>query len=250
MKVTILASGSAGNCIHIQSGAVGLLIDAGVPKTKIEKRMNEFGINPATDIAAIFITHAHGDHIKGLPIAKKYYIPIYATDGEWKCISEPDEKDGLVRPGKPCYYNADGVTVTAFKVHHDAYEPVGYTVTDGESKVSICLDTGKVDNDMLEAMAGSTIYIIEANHDPDLVAESQRPDSVKSRILSDIGHLSNEQTSAALKKLIKGTGEHIYLTHLSRENNMPSLAEAEVKHALRQKGFEVGKHYHLEVVSE
>ncbi|MEV2520609.1 MBL fold metallo-hydrolase, partial [Paenibacillus larvae] len=85
MNVKILASGSTGNCIHIQSGETGILIDAGLPKTKIEKRLLENDIDP-TQIKAIFITHAHADHTKGLPLANKYKIPVYASEGEWKDI--------------------------------------------------------------------------------------------------------------------------------------------------------------------
>jgi phosphoribosyl 1,2-cyclic phosphodiesterase len=248
MEVNILASGSGGNCIALRSEQTTILIDAGVAKTKIEKRLLDVGIRP-DEIAAIFITHAHADHIKGLPLAAKYHIPVYATYGEWKCIAEPKEKDGLIEVGKgPCYFDPNGFTVTAFKTHHDAYEPVGYTVTDGEAKVSICLDTGKVDGEMLEAMAGSDIYIIEANHEPDMVEAGDYPDSVKARILSDNGHLSNEQVATALQRLIQGRGERIYLTHLSKRNNIPTLAEMTVKAALRRRGFEAGKHYEIEVV--
>ncbi|MDT2306391.1 MBL fold metallo-hydrolase [Paenibacillus larvae] len=90
MNVKILASGSSGNCIHVQSGETGILIDAGLPKTKIEKRLLANNIDP-TKLKAIFITHAHSDHIKGLPLANKYKISVYASEGEWKDIDSVDD---------------------------------------------------------------------------------------------------------------------------------------------------------------
>jgi phosphoribosyl 1,2-cyclic phosphodiesterase len=251
MKIDILASGSGGNCIAVRSGSTTILVDAGIAKTKIEKRLLEVGIE-SSKIDAVLITHAHGDHIKGLPLANKYLIPVYASKFEWKdlkdkvddglrFISEPDEHF-------PVRQKQDWIDVTPFQTHHDAYGPLGYSLIDGENKVSICLDTGKIDSDMLNAMEGSDIYIIEANHDPDLVAESSYPDSVKARILSDLGHLSNDQCAAALKQLVQGRGERIYLTHLSSSNNMPQLAELTVKRALTSKGLVCGRDYHLEVV--
>jgi len=250
INVKILASGSKGNCIAIQSGDACVLVDAGVAKTKIEKRLLDEGIRP-DEVNAIFITHAHGDHIKGLPLANKYRIPVYATHGEWKGISGVD--DELRRECETTYglYDLilpDGFEIRPFRVHHDAYEPVGYSITDGETSVSICLDTGKVDQEMLVSMAGSDVYIMEANHDPAMVEAGGYPDSVKSRVLSDNGHLSNQQTAAALQQLVKGRGERIYLTHLSSNNNLPALAEMTVKTALRKRGFQPGKHYEIEVV--
>ncbi|WP_173600142.1 MBL fold metallo-hydrolase [Brevibacillus sp. HD3.3A] len=250
MKVNILASGSGGNCVALTTSLATILIDAGVAKTKIEKRLLEVGIRP-DEIAAIFVTHAHSDHIKGVPLANKYRIPVYATYGEWKGISGVDEElQQVVETIHGVYGKLDvsGMIVQSFRTHHDAYEPIGYTVTDGETKVSICLDTGKVDEEMLTAMSGSVIYIIEANHEPAMVEAGDYPDSVKARILSDNGHLSNEQTATALQRLIRGSGEKIYLTHLSSKNNMPTLAEMTVKQALKRKGFEAGKHYEIEVV--
>lgn len=252
MKVDILASGSSGNCIAIRSGGTCILIDAGIAKTKIEKRLLEVGIR-ADEIMAIFITHSHGDHIKGLPLANKYRIPVYASEGEWKSIDGVDE--GLQYTVKAGYHLAekrefDWLDITPFGTHHDAYEPLGYSIlsSDEEQKASICLDTGKVDFEMIEAMRDSDIYIIESNHEPAMVEAGDYPDSIKARILSDLGHLSNEQTASALGRLIRGKGERIYLTHLSGNNNMPMLAEMTVKRALRSKGFEAGKHYYLEVV--
>ncbi|WP_312118317.1 MBL fold metallo-hydrolase [Brevibacillus reuszeri] len=250
IKVNILASGSAGNCIALTTGEKTILIDAGVAKTKIEKRLLEVALR-SDEVAAIFITHAHGDHTKGLPLANKYRIPVYATQGEWKGISGVD--DELQRECETTYglYDLillDDVEIRPFRVHHDAFEPVGYSITDGETRVSICLDTGKLDKDMLVSMADSDIYIIESNHEPAMVEAGGYPDSVKARILSDNGHLSNEQTAGALQRLIRGCGERIYLTHLSSKNNMPTLAEMTVKQALKHKGFVAGKHYEIEVV--
>lgn len=254
MKVTIIASGSKGNCIHLQSGITSILIDAGIAKTKIEQRLIDNGIIPG-EIDAIFVTHAHGDHIKGLPLANKYHIPVWAGEGEWKSIVNVEEDlRRNIEVGEE--FHRCGYEVFAFKTHHDAYCPHGYaftlydnTVLD-DTKISICLDTGKVDNDMLTAMADSDIYIIESNHDPILVQNSNYPISTQARILSDIGHLSNQQTAAALKRLVKGKGEKIYLTHLSSSNNTPMHARAEVMRALREKGFKEGEHYKLEVMSE
>ncbi|RAV18861.1 MBL fold metallo-hydrolase [Paenibacillus contaminans] len=250
MKVDILASGSGGNCIAIRSGQTAVLIDAGIAKTKIEKRLLEAGIR-ADEIEAIFLTHAHGDHVKGLPIANKYRIPVYASDGEWKGISGVhDELRRTVATlyGKYEMIELGGMHLYPFRTHHDAYEPIGYSIEDDDgNRCCVVFDTGHVDPEMLKLMEGS-IYIIEANHDPAMVEVSNYPDVTKARILSDIGHLSNEQTATALLLLVQGRGEKIYLTHLSSNNNNPTLARMTVERALRQKGFENGKHYFLEVV--
>ncbi|MGN7359976.1 MBL fold metallo-hydrolase [Paenibacillus sp. SAF-054] len=250
MKVDILASGSSGNCIAVTSGEQIILIDAGIPKTKIEKRLLAAGIRP-DHISAIFVTHAHNDHVKGLPLANKFQIPVYAAYGEWHKISGVDEdlrRTADTRFSKYEMIELGGMHVYPFKVHHDAMEPVGYAVEDDYGgRACIVLDTGHVDEDIIDMMEGQ-IIIIEANHDPDLVPLCSRPDSVKARILSDIGHLSNEQTAAALQQVVRGRGEQIYLTHLSGENNSPQLAEMTVKAALRQHGFVAGQHYEIEVV--
>lgn len=252
MKIDILASGSSGNCIALTSNKSTILVDAGIAKTKIEKALLAVDIRP-DDVQAIFITHAHGDHVKGLLLANKYKIPVYAGEEEWKDIKNVDEE--LQRTAKAGY--AVGIDhkfeVFAFGVHHDSFEPLGYTVSSFTSltndfKVSICLDTGHVDSTMLKAMKDSNVYIIEANHDVKMAELCDRPKSVKVRVLSDIGHLSNKQTGEALAKLIKGKGEKIYLVHLSSDNNFPSLAKMTVQRELFNHGFLVSKHYEIEVV--
>lgn len=250
MKVEILASGSGGNCIALRSGETTILIDAGIAKTKIEKQLVGVGIRP-DEVQAIFITHAHKDHIKGLPLANKYRIPVYAGVDEWKTIPGVDE--GLRRTIKAGERVGIGFTfsVTAFDTHHDAMQPLGYVIEDvfNDTKCAVCLDTGHVDDYMLHAMQGCDIYIIEANHDPQMVEASDYPLSVQTRILSHIGHLSNQQTADALSKLIQGRGEQIYLTHLSHKNNLPALAQLTVERTLFGRKLRAGRDYNLEVIS-
>jgi phosphoribosyl 1,2-cyclic phosphodiesterase len=247
MKVNILASGSGGNCIALRSSETTILVDVGIAKTKIEKRLLEVGIRPDS-IAAILITHAHSDHVKGLPIANKYKIPVYAAEEEWKSIQGVD--DDLKRPIAPgSDVNINDWFIESFKTHHDAFSPLGYTIHDYEGqKCSVCLDTGHVDEDMLSTMEFSNIYIIESNHEPNMVEVSDYPPATKARILSHIGHLSNEQTAEALSRLVMGIGEQIYLTHLSHKNNLPVLAEMTAKRALARKGLKAGKDYRLKVI--
>lgn len=249
MKVNILASGSSGNCIAVRSGQTTILVDAGIAKTKIEKRLLEVGIR-ADEIDAIFVTHAHSDHIKGLSLASKYKIPVYASEGEWEDIEGIcEDLQRTIRSGWDVILENDW-HIEAFDTHHDASGPLGYVITDCQNgyKCSICLDTGKIDDVMLEVMKDSYIYIIESNHEPNMVEASDYPNSVKARILSHIGHLSNEQTAEALSKLVSGRGEKIYLTHLSSKNNLPALAEMTVKRALTKKALKAGTHYQIEVV--
>lgn len=252
MKIDILASGSSGNCVAITTSDKTILIDAGIPKTKIEKALLNVDIRP-DQIEAIFITHTHQDHVKGLPIANKYKIPVYASEGEWEKIQNVDEdlrcsafKDG--EHYESHIFDRGEIAVIPFAVHHDSFEPVGYKVLAGDKQAVVCLDTGIVDDNMLSVMADSDFYIIESNHEPRMVEVSKYPNSVKARILSHIGHLSNHQTADTLSKLVQGKGERIYLTHLSDKNNLPMLAESRSVKALHEKGFIRNKHYELEVM--
>lgn len=247
MKVDILAGGSGGNVIAVRSSQTTVLVDVGIAKTKVEQRLLDVGIRPDA-IRAILVTHAHIDHTKGIPFANKYNIPVYAGEGEWRDIKGLD--DSLKRPIKAgSDINIDDWYIETFKTHHDAMDPVGYVISDYEGfKCSICLDTGHVDDDMIAAMQYSNIYVIESNHDPNMVEVSDYPPATKARILSHIGHLSNQQTAEALTKLINGIGEQIYLTHLSHKNNMPALAEMTAKRALARKGLKAGTHYQIEVI--
>ncbi|EJW17584.1 MBL fold metallo-hydrolase [Paenibacillus alvei] len=248
IEVKVLASGSTGNCVWLGNGGVSILVDVGLAKTKLEKILLQQGIDPSK-LDAIFITHEHGDHVKGIGLADKYKIPVRASEGTLKDLkletATPMKQDTLIGFN---VFEDSIMNVQAFPVSHDAYEPYGFTFRDKDTKVSVMMDTGIVNSEMLKAMEGSDIYIFESNHDVDMLQSGDYPEITKSRILSDSGHLSNHDAAAALARLVRGKGEHIYLTHMSASNNMPALAEMTVKRALMKKGFKAGVHYHLHVV--
>lgn len=247
MKIDILASGSSGNCIAIRSPKTTILVDAGIAKTKIEKRLLEVGIRP-DEIQAIFITHAHSDHVKGLPLANKYHIPVYAAEEEWKDIEGVESSISYYIDRNETVPWGD-IEITSFPVHHDSYDPRGYVIQTDKGKLSICLDTGHVDDEMLNIMKDSKVYIIEANHEVNkLLTHQGYPDFTKKRILSDNGHLSNEQTAEVLYKLVKGDKEMIYLVHLSSRTNEVDLAKLAVINKLKTKGLQYRKNYMVEVV--
>jgi phosphoribosyl 1,2-cyclic phosphodiesterase len=246
MKITFLSTGSKGNSIAIQTGGCTILIDIGLRKTKAEQCLLNSGIRP-DEIDAIFLTHAHSDHVQGLPLAFKWGIPIFASEGTFKSLKMDLSEFDTLKHGQTT--GIKGVAVRAFHTHHNDYESLGYSFYDNDNnKVSVCLDTGHVDAEMIEAMRGSTHYIIEANHDVDKVILSDYPEAVKARNLSDLGHLSNDQAAEALAQLVKGRGEKVYLCHLSKKCNTESLALHTVVLALAKKGFMSGIHYDVEVV--
>jgi phosphoribosyl 1,2-cyclic phosphodiesterase len=245
LDIKFLGTGSAGNAIVIQTGSTTIMIDCGIPKTQIEKRLLKHDVRPDS-IDAIFLTHAHSDHVQGLPLAFKWGIPIFASEGTFKSLKMDLSESDTLKHGQTT--GIKGVAVRAFHTHHNDYESLGYTISDDFHKVSVCLDTGHVDAEMIEAMRGSTHYIIEANHDVDKVILSDYPEAVKARNLSDLGHLSNDQAAEALAQLVKGRGEKVYLCHLSKKCNTESLALHTVVLALAKKGFMSGIHYDVEVV--
>lgn len=249
MDVKVLASGSKANCVYVGNGGTGILIDIGLAKTKVEKTLVENGIDP-TKIEAVFLSHEHLDHVRGLAFADKYKIPVYASEGTLKELKRLDTGK-VIRDNGGFIFDAlrmSYMLVQAFPVYHDAAEPIGFTISGNGHKVSVLMDTGQVTDDMIHAMSFSDVYVFECNHDVDMVTDGDYPEVTKQRVLSDVGHMSNAAAAAALAQLIRGQGERVFLSHMSSSNNMPALALATVKRALKAKGFIAGQHYTLEVI--
>jgi phosphoribosyl 1,2-cyclic phosphodiesterase len=139
----------------------------------------------------------------------------------------------------------DDLRVESFPVSHDAAEPVGYQLRQGKETLSIVTDLGYVNQRIIDQVTGSNTLILESNHDVEMLRMGHYPWNVKRRILSDVGHLSNEDAGEALAEILRGVGENVYLAHLSRDNNVCELAHLTVKTMLEEAGFQVGRHLHL-----
>lgn len=237
MKLSVLASGSTGNSIFIESDRGKILVDVGLTCKRIEGLLGEID-ESLSDIDAIFISHEHIDHVKGLKvIANKYQIPIYANrmtfdvlekknvflNPELKMLMEPmDEKDIL------------GMHVNAFNVSHDAVNPQFYTFSQNNKKISVITDTGYVSDQMKGIIKDSNVFVFESNHDVDMLRMCRYPWVTKQRIMSDVGHVSNEDAAHAMRDVITDRTKRIYLSHLSQENNLKELARMNVEQVLNQ----------------
>jgi phosphoribosyl 1,2-cyclic phosphodiesterase len=241
MKLCSIASGSSGNCIYVGTHNTNLLVDAGISAKRIENGLNGIDIKPDT-IQGILITHEHSDHVSGLGIlARRYHIPIYATYETACAISRikslgdiPGELYRYVKPDESFMIN--DICVEPFSTSHDASNPVCYTMKSGDRKVGVATDLGKYDDYILSRLEGSEILLVEANHDVNMLMVGKYPYSLKQRILGDRGHLSNDTSADLISRLIHPGLHHIFLAHLSKENNYEELAYETVCCELMSRG--------------
>ncbi len=234
MRFTSIASGSSGNCTYIGSDNTHILVDAGVSKKRIEEGLHELDLS-LEDIDAIFVTHEHTDHIAAIrTILKKYNIPIYATGGTIQGIRQSDKKGEMTDSEFIRVYVDQAVIVgdmivNPMRISHDALEPCGYRIFCGDKKVGVATDLGCYDEYTVKSLSGCDALLLEANHDVRMLQTGPYPYYLKSRILGDRGHLSNEKSSELLCKLLHDNIKGVFLGHLSKENNMPELAYETVR---------------------
>ena len=233
MRFASFASGSSGNCSVLSCGQTHLMIDAGISNKKIETRLAEAGLVPS-DITGICVTHEHIDHIAGLRVfLKKHPTELYATEGTLKGIEErfPGEVDtSLFRVIEPDHEFAVGdLSVTPFAVEHDAADPCSFRVTDGASSFGLATDLGNYSSYTVRNLSGLDFLVLEANHDVRMLELGPYPYPLKRRIMSDLGHLSNEAAGDLLAEVLNEKMNTLLLCHLSKENNYPDLARAAVR---------------------
>lgn len=235
--VAVLASGSKGNATLVSYGEQHFLIDMGISCRAVVTKLKEQGIAPE-QLAAIFITHEHIDHIRGLETwCKKYQVPIYTSELTWRAIlgrfSSLERRSCRVM-GKPLEVGA--LTIESFQIPHDAIDPHGYIFCheDGH-KCTYLTDTGFVTPIVEQAVAGAKVLVLEANHDIEMLKNGPYPYELKQRILSTRGHLSNASAAQLLSKQAR-LPEIVFLAHLSEENNRPALARETVEQALAEQG--------------
>lgn len=234
MQICSLASSSSGNCIYIGTENTHLLIDAGISGKRITEGLLALNVSPSK-LNGILITHEHSDHIKSLGImARKYGVPIYATQNTWNEMLQTC-KLGKIDVSLHMEIKADesfqvnDILVHPFKTSHDAIDPVCYTFTQNNKKISVATDLGCYNDYIKEKLMHSHVLFIEANHDIKMLEVGKYPYFLKQRILSDYGHLSNEMSGRLISELMHKDLKYVVLGHLSKENNYPDLAYESVK---------------------
>lgn len=227
MRVTTFASGSSGNCALLSTGNTHILLDAGISMKRIRLALETLGLT-LQDISAVFITHAHNDHIAGLRVlSRRCAFPIYASRETATAlrIDVPETAAHLQELSTQCPIAlGGGLQVAAFSTMHDIPGSLGYVVQDGETSFGLCTDLGCVTDEVYDALSGVEAAILESNHDVEMLRSGPYPYYLKRRILSERGHLSNEVCGTLAAELFRSGTKKIVLGHLSRENNRPSLA--------------------------
>lgn len=234
MRFVSIASGSSGNCIYVGTESTHILVDAGISNKRIEQGLNEIGLK-GSDLDGIVITHEHSDHVKGLGIlARKHGVPIYATEetleeiGEMKYLGEYPRE--LFHPVLPdVEFKVGDMEIKPFSIDHDAANPVAYRVKGGRKSVAVATDMGHFDQYIIEHLQGLDALLLESNHDVRMLETGPYPYYLKRRILSDHGHLSNDNAGRLLNYILHDDMKHIFLGHLSKENNYEELARETVK---------------------
>ena len=252
MRLCSIASGSSGNCIYVGSDATNLLIDTGISGKKVEFGLNSLDLT-TKDLNGIFVTHEHSDHIKGVGVfSRRYRLPVFANEKTWHAMAH---RLGKIAPRHQQVFRNEEVfvfqdlEVLPFSTYHDAADPVGYRFVSEGQQVSILTDTGQLDARMVDAIRGSDVYYLEANHDPILLQEGPYPQVLKQRIRSAYGHLSNQQAAEVLCEVLEGRGEAVLLAHLSEENNTPQLCRSTIVGLLAQEGLDVQRDQRILVCS-
>lgn len=229
MKVLQIASGSKGNCTFITTNTAKILLDCGISKKRVEEALsnNEFDL---LNLDGILITHEHTDHTSCLGIiANATNAPIYMTKGTYNGLSSRirDRLDinNIHFINHDSCFEIKDIKIEALQIFHDAIDPVGYTFSQNDRKLVYITDTGYVHHALFDKISDANCYIFESNHDPQILMESDRPYETKMRILSDHGHLSNQDSAYTLTNIIGPDTNHIIYAHISEECNLVQIVK-------------------------
>ena len=236
MELIVLGSGSSGNTAVLRSGDAVVLVDAGLSAKKTLARLASAGVDPG-QISAVLLTHEHGDHAGGLPVLlRSLRCPVYATRLTADEVRAQDPRNAaaewrLFATGS--LFEIGSFHITAFSVPHDACDPVGFTIRRDSLSIGILTDLGHVNHSVVHHVTGVDCLFVEANHDEQMLhADTKRPLSIKQRIMSPHGHLSNRAAADLAARAAGGKLSHVVLGHLSRDCNTPELAVAAVRASL------------------
>lgn len=256
MKFCSLASGSSGNCYLIKSEETSILVDAGISGKRIMEGLEETG-TPPDSINAVLVTHEHIDHVKSLPVLTKRIpdLMVYANEKTWDNIERPvaHERRKFFETGET--FDLGGFNVRSFSVPHDAADPVGFSISTGNRKISIVTDAGWITDEIYREINDADLLLIEANHEREMLLMGRYPYPLKQRILGDEGHLSNISAGEVLCRIMKemdgvaNKRRRVLLGHLSAENNDPHVALLTVENTLMEQEIYTGGDLKISVAS-
>lgn len=253
LKYCSIGSGSSGNCHYVGYKDTNILVDAGLSGKRITTGLNDIEVD-IDKVKGIFITHEHSDHIKGAGIiSRKFDIPIFANIKTWCSMKDKigDIKESNMKVFEnDKTYSLGDLIIRPFSIPHDSEDAVGYNFYAGTNdKLSIATDIGQITDNIRKHLYKSRLVVLESNYDQNMLMMGSYPYALKRRVMSEGGHLSNEDAANFCIELVKEGTERILLAHLSKENNFPELAYETSKGILAQNNIIVGQDIKLDVLS-
>lgn len=254
LRFISFGSGSSGNCYYLSTGTDTILIDVGVGVRTLKKYFHSYGLR-FEDINHILVTHDHADHVKAVGcLSSEYSIPVYATHKVHTgilrnyCVRKKVSPEQVRIIEKNIPFTIGSFHVTPFNVPHDSSDNVGYEVRCGDVTFCLITDVGHITDEMHDIIGRANYLVIEANHSIEMLQQGPYPQYLKDRILGPNGHLCNDACGEALANYATPALKHVWLCHLSEENNHPELARKTVEQILRNHGIVAGKDFLLEVL--
>lgn len=249
-------SGSSGNCYYLYTETEGIMIDAGVGTRTLKKHFSDYGLSlSSASINAILITHDHADHVKSVgSLSSDLCVPVYSTCAVHHGIEENYCVRKKIRPGYERYiehgevFTIGSFEIISFKVPHDSTDNSGYRIKYGDITFCLITDAGQVTDEMKPFITEANYLVLESNYELERLLQGPYPQYLKDRIISGNGHLSNVDCGKALAENASPELKHVWLAHLSEENNHPELARKTVEHQLREYGIIAGKDFLLDVL--
>ncbi|MEM4230317.1 MAG: MBL fold metallo-hydrolase [Candidatus Pacearchaeota archaeon] len=235
MQICALGSGSSGNCYYIESNKQAILVDAGLTFRQINERLALIG-KSIKNVKGIFITHEHIDHIRGCDVlARQLHIPIFVNqETSNNCfLCSNQDLINLIKNNETI--NFAGLEISAFKKSHDASNPLFYSISNKNKKISIITDLGKICKNVINGLQDSNFLFFESNHDEQMLDFGPYPYFLKERIKSEFGHLSNRKSGLAVIEYASSKLKHIVLSHLSKINNTPEIALKTFKNLVKER---------------
>ena len=250
MRAINLASGSDGNITYIEVDDKKIILDMGLSCSETIARLEKIGVKPQ-EITAILVSHEHSDHMKGVDVfSSKFNTPVYAHQEVWYGLENKFHKvkveNRKIFDGQ---FEFEDLIITPVKVPHDV-SCYGFSFKQGENKISVLTDLGHINDRIMQSVRGSQLIYLEANYDKDMLMNGTKyPLTLKRRIDGPNGHLSNLASADAVEFLAKTGTRQIVLSHLSKENNSPTLAYTSICNIIKERGIIEGKNIKIDVAS-